>query len=372
MASGERSLSAAVGESPVRQIRVCILGGACIGLSTALALSQRLKSLERPSSSKCTVSITVVSENFPPDTTSNVAAGVFRPFSITGTSQKILDKWTQSTWKWLTGEGTGSLATAPERGVFPCFMVEGSDKHDDTLPFAKSCVAFHMLGEKERADLRLGTPLGWTYLSLVVQSGPYLAWLQDQCRGLGVQFRKQAVASIDELDNFDLVVNCTGLQSRELFSDESLTPVRGQVIRVAAPWVHNLTMVLKDQKYTYILPNRDFVVLGGTLQEGNWKTDVDPADTEDIWRRCCDIVPSLKSAKILETAVGLRPYRKGGVRLELEHVALRCGGKLPVVHNYGHGGSGFTIHWGCANDAVDLVIPVLEDLQTATGLLSKL
>jgi hypothetical protein len=34
---------------------------------------------------------------------------------------------------------------------------------------------------------------------------------------------------------------------------------------------------------------------------------------------------------------------------------------VPVVHNYGHGGSGLTLAWGCAGDAVQLVIDALGD-----------
>jgi D-amino-acid oxidase len=47
---------------------------------------------------------------------------------------------------------------------------------------------------------------------------------------------------------------------------------------------------------------------------------------------------------------GLRPFRERSYRLEQEDVA----GKF-VVHNYGHGGAGITLSWGCAQEVVDLV-----------------
>src|SRR2546430_1880896 len=54
--------------------------------------------------------------------------------------------------------------------------------------------------------------------------------------------------------------------------------------------------------------------------------------------------------------IGVRPHRKGGVRLELEAAPLQTpSGKKYVIHNYGHGGGGITLSWGCASFAAELV-----------------
>ena len=47
---------------------------------------------------------------------------------------------------------------------------------------------------------------------------------------------------------------------------------------------------------------------------------------------------------------GLRPYRDLTYRLEPENV-----GNKFVVHNYGHGGAGITLSWGCAQEVIDIV-----------------
>ena len=60
--------------------------------------------------------------------------------------------------------------------------------------------------------------------------------------------------------------------------------------------------------------------------------------------------PELENLKILEEWVGVRPCRKS-IRLEAEWV----GGKDLVIHNYGHGGSGWTVAWGCAQEVVTLL-----------------
>jgi glycine/D-amino acid oxidase-like deaminating enzyme len=62
-------------------------------------------------------------------------------------------------------------------------------------------------------------------------------------------------------------------------------------------------------------------------------------------------VPRLEEGRILRALAGLRPYRVGGPRLEVERVA----GKR-IVHNYGHGGAGVTLSWGCADEVASLCV----------------
>ena len=59
---------------------------------------------------------------------------------------------------------------------------------------------------------------------------------------------------------------------------------------------------------------------------------------------------ALIAPKLIAARVGLRPFRKIGVRVEC--AALQDG--RTVIHNYGHGGSGVTLSWGCARKALNL------------------
>ncbi len=75
----------------------------------------------------------------------------------------------------------------------------------------------------------------------------------------------------------------------------------------------------------------------------------DPATAAAIFERCAWLEPRLRDAAILEHKVGLRPGRPA-VRLEAEQ---HSSGKR-LIHNYGHGGAGVTLSWGCADEVVRL------------------
>lgn len=55
--------------------------------------------------------------------------------------------------------------------------------------------------------------------------------------------------------------------------------------------------------------------------------------------------------RIIKTTVCLRPFRAAGPRLEVEPL-----GRKRVVHNYGHGGSGWSLSWGSAQIAAGMAL----------------
>ncbi len=192
----------------------------------------------------------------------------------------------------------------------------------------------------------------------VIDVPVFMANLKRRVEDRNAVFVTQHVASAQQLfPEFDLVVNCTGVGARDFAGDEEVFPIRGQVVRVARPaGLHRSTRIYqKNDQFTLVLPRTDDVILGGTAQEGDWDRRERPDDSATILQRCTAIVPEIGNAKVLGTAVGLRPGRHA-VRLELEMTSPGH----PVLHNYGHGGGGYTVAWGCANEVATLARSVLS------------
>ena len=153
----------------------------------------------------------------------------------------------------------------------------------------------------------------------------------------------------DDVDPIsDLVINCAGIGARELVHDADLEPHRGQVAIV--PKIDNLdcAIVCDDAPLMYAIPRANDCVFGGTNEVSDDR-HADPAATTRIVAECSRVL-NMNAPKLLAERVGLRPFRKSGVRLERDK--LRDG--RTVIHDYGHGGAGFTLSWGCAREVVAL------------------
>ena len=90
-------------------------------------------------------------------------------------------------------------------------------------------------------------------------------------------------------------------------------------------------------------------LLGGTAQSDDWSLELRDSDRETILQKCEAVWPELDRSKIIGESVGLRPSRSE-VRLESEKI-----NDTLIIHNYGHGGAGVTLSWGCADEVVSLI-----------------
>lgn len=174
---------------------------------------------------------------------------------------------------------------------------------------------------------------------------------------LGARFLKEGGAlnasvflrNLDEVDQqFDLVINCAGIGARDLLQDVDLEAHRGQVAIVPRIEALCCAIVCDDAPLMYAIPRTNDCVFGGT---NDLSSDLaaDPATTDRIVAECSRVL-NIEKPYVLAERVGLRPFRKSGVRLERDQLS---DGRT-VIHNYGHGGSGFTLSWGCAREVVDL------------------
>lgn len=172
----------------------------------------------------------------------------------------------------------------------------------------------------------------------------YYPYLLRRFEEAGGKLLMREVEISELAEAHDIVVNAAGIFA----DDEDLMPVRGQIVVVRNPGVHELFNDTEEPNY--IFPRGDECVLGGSTDEGDWSMEVDDSLTARIIENTTRMEPRLKGAEVLSVRVGLRPLRPT-VRVERE--VLVDG--TPVIHNYGHGGAGYTLSWGCARDVLKLV-----------------
>jgi D-amino-acid oxidase len=201
-------------------------------------------------------------------------------------------------------------------------------------------------------SLPAGFATGWRYTVPVIDMPGYLTRLVRRLAELCVDIDSRTVISLAQQDlDASVIVNCTGSGARELVPDPEVARVRGQLVIVRNPGIDTFFADFDETtpEPTYVLPQGDRVILGGSVEPDNPNPEVDPEIARGIIERCRAVVPALTGAAVLGHRVGFRPGR-AEIRLEAEEIDGRH-----VIHNYGHGGSGVSVCWGCAASVRSLV-----------------
>lgn len=287
---------------------------------------------------------TIYARDLPPHTTSNIAAAIWYPYKAYP-EDKVM-AWGQHTFDVLT-----ELADQPQTGVGIAETIEVL-RQPAPDPWWRACV--QQFRRATAAELPAGYVDGYVFSTPVIEMPVYLPWLMQRFQDLGGTIVQRELGTPAEVPpEHSLIVNCTGLGARSLVHDAALFPIRGQIVRVSAPSVQQAWLDEGDADHpamSYIVPRSHDCILGGTAADHDWNLAPDSAISAAIWERCVALLPELHAAAELEVLVGLRPGRHA-VRLDAE----RLDDGRSVVHNYGHGGAGVTLSWGCAADVVQLV-----------------
>lgn len=358
---------------------ILIIGAGVSGLTTALCLQRQ------------GFPVTIVAEDFPPNITSVVAGALWEwPPSVCGHhhDQMLLER--TKIWCMISYEAFSELARDPaETGVFmrEAVFYFRTRVENNPLEFLKmNEVQAHVPGFRRDPALigendvnpHAGMQDAYSYLAPMVDTDCYLAWLRRKVIAAGgkiVQTRIDAplVAQESALRNAfqaDAIIDCAGLGAIELAEDDELCPHRGALIRVRndgelIPRITKAHCVTHDttqtgQDMVFIVPRgKDMLLLGGLVEADEWRLDIGLGDyppIREMLKRCIDFLPSLANLRIDPedpVRVGLRPFRNRNVRLEVEPGTR-------IVHNYGHGGAGITLSWGCAREVVKLTRQVLQ------------
>ncbi|MEV6312424.1 FAD-dependent oxidoreductase [Streptomyces sp. NPDC051840] len=303
---------------------VIVVGGGVSGLTTALLLAER------------GLRVRVWSRDPAGATTSAVAGALWWPYRIE--PEPLVGDWALET----LGVYEELSADPDSTGVRMVAGVHGGERLAALGPWAA-----RLTGAREEAGgLRVTLPL--------IDMPAHLRWLEDRLATAGGVVERRAVSGFAQAAaQAPVVVNCAGLGARELVPDAGVRPVRGQLVVVENPGIEEWFTRADpaSSATTYFFPQPYGLVLGGTAEADDARTEPDPRTAREIVARCAEVRPEIAGARVIGHRVGLRPSRDAGVRIEAEELP----GGARLVHNYGHGGAGVTVARGCARAAAQLV-----------------
>jgi D-amino-acid oxidase len=246
------------------QKQVAVLGCGVVGLATARLLQQIGKE------------VTIYAKALPPETTSNSAGGLWLPYSVLDPDRETPQfheqflqsvKFSYTYFQQFAGEDYSVQ-------WMPTYVM--ADESFSERELGPSPEIFPDLRDLPPSQHRFPYRYVRQFRAMLIEPHPYLRALLRDFRLAGGRVVLQEFHDIAEITTLPepVVVNCTGLGARALFSDQELMPIKGQLtFLLPQPEVNYITLAGDF----YMFPRRDGIVLGGTHVRGDWSLEPDLA-----------------------------------------------------------------------------------------------
>lgn len=127
--------------------------------------------------------------------------------------------------------------------------------------------------------LHMQNKKGWVYETLLVEPPIFLKRLRDELVALNVRFVKVLIKSVGEIQNENIIINCTGLGARTFFRDKSVFPIRGQLALLKS---QPMLDYLYSDGSTYVFPRLDHLVVGGSWMPYDYNEVPNPVMCQQI------------------------------------------------------------------------------------------
>lgn len=322
--------------------KIVVLGAGVVGLTAALRLHERFGGR---------VAIEIVAERVAERTLSRVAAASFYPFAVSH----------PSVGEWLHYGRKRFQELVGVREPVPSGVIEREGFEIEPRPIAGRSPTEYLL-PSQRASRSRGERVE-RFRLFIIEMPIYLPYLKARVAAAGIPIRVARIASLDELGD-GIIVNCTGWAAGRLVRDPELKPTYGQLVRVEADDVEVFALDERDAAApTYVVPRSRDVVVGSIdrpfdpVATGFEPPPPDPIVTHQILERGTLLDPKLERARVLESYCGIRP-RRSSVRVEIDRELSNS--RRVIIHDYGHGGGGVTLSWGCAEEVANRIEPLLS------------
>ncbi|HTM31062.1 MAG TPA: FAD-dependent oxidoreductase [Vicinamibacterales bacterium] len=260
---------------PADAERIAVIGCGSPGLCTAIQLQRR------------GYAVTIYAATMPPETTSNMSWAGYTPTTALIEPERRTPEWdTQFRRAAEISYRQLQLMTGPRYGVYWIDSYNATDDPEPPPPGpGADLVPLELRAGRDREVLGPGEhPFPTRYAirasNLAIEPSIYLQSLVDDFVRYGgrLVFRRfdsaRQFASLAEA----VIVNCTGLGSRELFGDEELVPIKGQLTFMVPQTEVNyrVSARLPDGTNVGINPRSDGIVVGNSQEPGVWSLDVNP------------------------------------------------------------------------------------------------
>ena len=250
-----------------------VLGCGVIGLSTARILQER------------GFNVTIYAQAIPPNTTSNIAGGqwaptaVFADTDVTPAFRAVFQKAAEIAYRRF------ELMAGARYGVRWIDNYDLTMRADQTGQYGtevrEGVALFADVARIDPASTPFTAPYVRRFASMLIEPNTYLPAMLEDFYIAGGRIEVKRFSEVREIAHLPhhTIVNCTGLGSHELFGDQDLYPIRGQ-LTVLEPQP-DVDYIVVAPGPSYMFPRSDGIIVGGTFEAHDWSIKPDPQTVHD-------------------------------------------------------------------------------------------